>query len=186
MNYINSRLRERSTYQGLAVLLGLFGITLTPEMTEAIIGLSVAVCAALHALFPQSGVVAPSPEIQSKISQPLGVLLAFALLAGSLSACAIPIASVAAIAGSMVVSAAGTYAAVEQGKLAARTNNLDGVAAGLNAYCASYGGTAAAINREALKTSLVAAGIDDESAKSVTASLADMRQAICSANQASP
>lgn len=47
LNYILTRLKERSTWLGLTGLLGAIGITLSPENTDAIITIGVAVASAL-------------------------------------------------------------------------------------------------------------------------------------------
>lgn len=55
LQYISDRMAERSTYQGLILLLGAVGVTLRPDMQDAVISVGIAVGGLLHVLFPQSG-----------------------------------------------------------------------------------------------------------------------------------
>ncbi len=55
MNYIISRLKERSTYQGIFGFLTAVGVTIKPELWEAITSVGVACIALVHVLFPESG-----------------------------------------------------------------------------------------------------------------------------------
>jgi hypothetical protein len=50
--YIVNRLKEPSTYAGLAVLLGIVGVKLAPEALQAIIGVLTAVAGAIAVLVP--------------------------------------------------------------------------------------------------------------------------------------
>lgn len=50
LNYIVNRLKERSTWLGLIGMLGAVGISLSPENSEAIITVGVAVASALAVL----------------------------------------------------------------------------------------------------------------------------------------
>ena len=48
-----ARLKEPSSYAGLSVLLGLFGVHLAPEKFTAIIGIATAVAGALAIFLPE-------------------------------------------------------------------------------------------------------------------------------------
>ncbi|MGE3770420.1 MAG: hypothetical protein AB7G06_05650 [Bdellovibrionales bacterium] len=50
ITYITSRLKERSTWLGLVGLLAAVGITLNPELQEAIISVGIAVASAIAML----------------------------------------------------------------------------------------------------------------------------------------
>lgn len=50
--YIVNRLKEPSTYAGLAVLLGIVGVKLAPEALQSIIGVLTAVAGAVAVLVP--------------------------------------------------------------------------------------------------------------------------------------
>jgi hypothetical protein len=58
MDYIIARLSERSTWQGLVALVGAFGVTLDPTLTDAIVTFGIAAIGLIHVLWPESG--APS------------------------------------------------------------------------------------------------------------------------------
>jgi len=55
MDYIIARLSERSTWQGLIALVGAFGVTLDPSLTDAIITFGIAAIGLIHVLWPESG-----------------------------------------------------------------------------------------------------------------------------------
>lgn len=65
--FLKGRLREASTYRGLLVIVGMFGISFSPEQSEAIIGGCLAVYAVLAAFLPdkfgeKKDVPVPIPE----------------------------------------------------------------------------------------------------------------------------
>ena len=53
MGAIFSRLKEPSTWAGLGVILGVFGVKVAPEQLTAVVGVVTAVCAALAAFLPE-------------------------------------------------------------------------------------------------------------------------------------
>ena len=53
MQVLIARLKEPSTWAGLGVILGLFGIHLAPEKLTAIIGVATAVAALLAIFLPE-------------------------------------------------------------------------------------------------------------------------------------
>ena len=53
MQALLNRLKEPSTWAGLGVLLGLFGVKVLPEQLTAIIGVVTAICAALAVFLPE-------------------------------------------------------------------------------------------------------------------------------------
>jgi hypothetical protein len=55
MDYIIARLQERSTWQGVIAIAGAFGVTLDPNLTNAIIALGIAAVGLIHVLWPESG-----------------------------------------------------------------------------------------------------------------------------------
>ena len=54
MAYLLARLKEASTWRGIALLLTAFGIQVAPEVQEAIISVGIAVAGAVGVLFPDS------------------------------------------------------------------------------------------------------------------------------------
>ena len=52
MQYIINRLKEASTWRGLAMLLTAFGLHMSPELQEAIIASGVATVGLIGAIFP--------------------------------------------------------------------------------------------------------------------------------------
>jgi hypothetical protein len=52
MNYLLARLREPSTYAGLAALLAAFGVTIAPEKMTAIVSLATALAGAAAVFLP--------------------------------------------------------------------------------------------------------------------------------------
>lgn len=52
LSYLVSRLKEPSTYAGLASLLGLVGVNLAPESLTAIISVATAIAAAVAVFVP--------------------------------------------------------------------------------------------------------------------------------------
>ena len=53
MQVLIARLKEPSTWAGLGVILGLFGIHLAPEKLTAVIGVATAVAALLAVFLPE-------------------------------------------------------------------------------------------------------------------------------------
>ena len=54
MAYLLARLKEASTWRGIALLLTAFGIQVAPEVQEAIISVGIAVAGSVGVLFPDS------------------------------------------------------------------------------------------------------------------------------------
>lgn len=54
-SYIGARMREPSTYTGLAVLLGLAGLHLTPDVGKALVELLMAAGALIGVVLPETG-----------------------------------------------------------------------------------------------------------------------------------
>ena len=54
MAYLLSRLKEASTWRGIALLLTAFGVQVAPEVQEAVITAGIAVAGAVGVLFPDS------------------------------------------------------------------------------------------------------------------------------------
>ena len=54
MTYLLARLKEASTWRGIALLLTAFGVQVAPEVQEAIISVGIAVAGAVGVLFPDS------------------------------------------------------------------------------------------------------------------------------------
>ena len=54
MAYLLARLKEASTWRGIALLLTVFGIQVAPEVQEEIISVGIAVAGAVGVLFPDS------------------------------------------------------------------------------------------------------------------------------------
>jgi len=54
MAYLLARLKEASTWRGIALLLTAFGVQVAPEVQEAIISVGIAVAGAVGVLFPDS------------------------------------------------------------------------------------------------------------------------------------
>ncbi len=54
MAYLLDRLKEASTWRGIALLLTAFGIQVAPEVQDAVISAGVAVAGAVGVLFPDS------------------------------------------------------------------------------------------------------------------------------------
>lgn len=54
MAYLLARLKEASTWRGIALLLTAFGIQVAPEVQEAVISVGIAVAGAVGVLFPDS------------------------------------------------------------------------------------------------------------------------------------
>ena len=52
MEYLMQRLKEPSTWRGLAALLTAFGVVLSPEQTEAVLAAGLAVMGILGAFMP--------------------------------------------------------------------------------------------------------------------------------------
>lgn len=50
LDYIGARLKEPSTYEGLVVLAGIVGVSLSPEQAEAIVTLAGAIYGAIKVL----------------------------------------------------------------------------------------------------------------------------------------
>jgi len=55
MSYIIARLGERSTWQGLVALVGAFGVTVDPQLIEAIVTFGIAAIGLIQVLWPESG-----------------------------------------------------------------------------------------------------------------------------------
>lgn len=55
MEWIIARLREPTTYGGLTALLGVIGVTLNPELQDAIIGVCVSVGGLLMVIMREKG-----------------------------------------------------------------------------------------------------------------------------------
>ena len=53
MQVLLNRLKEPSTWAGLGVILGVFGVKVLPEQLTAIIGVVTAICAALAVFLPE-------------------------------------------------------------------------------------------------------------------------------------
>lgn len=53
MQALLSRLKEPSTWAGLGVILGVFGVKVAPEQLTAVIGVVTAICAALAVFLPE-------------------------------------------------------------------------------------------------------------------------------------
>ena len=54
MTYLLARLKEASTWRGIALLLTAFGVQVAPEVQDAIISVGIAVAGAVGVLFPDS------------------------------------------------------------------------------------------------------------------------------------
>ena len=54
MAYLLARLKEASTWRGIALLLTAFGVQVAPEVQDAIISVGIAVAGAVGVLFPDS------------------------------------------------------------------------------------------------------------------------------------
>jgi hypothetical protein len=54
MAYLLARLKEASTWRGIALLLTAFGVQVAPEVQEAVISVGIAVAGAVGILFPDS------------------------------------------------------------------------------------------------------------------------------------
>ena len=54
MTYLLARLKEASTWRGIALLLTAFGVQVAPEVQEAVITAGIAVAGAVGVLFPDS------------------------------------------------------------------------------------------------------------------------------------
>ena len=54
MTYLLARLKEASTWRGIALLLTAFGVQVAPEVQEAVISVGIAVAGAVGVLFPDS------------------------------------------------------------------------------------------------------------------------------------
>ena len=54
MQYIINRLKEASTWRGIALLLTAFGVQVAPEVQEAVITAGIAVAGAVGVMFPDS------------------------------------------------------------------------------------------------------------------------------------
>jgi hypothetical protein len=54
MAYLLARLKEASTWRGIALLLTAFGVQIAPEVQEAVISVGIAVAGAVGVLFPDS------------------------------------------------------------------------------------------------------------------------------------
>lgn len=54
MAYLLSRLKEASTWRGIALLLTALGVQVAPEVQEAVISAGIAVAGAVGVLFPDS------------------------------------------------------------------------------------------------------------------------------------
>lgn len=54
MAYLLARLKEASTWRGIAMLLTAFGVQVAPEVQEAVISVGIAVAGAVGVLFPDS------------------------------------------------------------------------------------------------------------------------------------
>ena len=54
MAYLLARLKEASTWRGIALLLTAFGVHVAPEVQEAVISAGVAVAGAIGVFFPDS------------------------------------------------------------------------------------------------------------------------------------
>ena len=54
MSYLLARLKEASTWRGIALLLTAFGVQIAPEVQEAVISVGIAVAGAVGVLFPDS------------------------------------------------------------------------------------------------------------------------------------
>ena len=54
MAYLLDRLKEASTWRGIALLLTAFGVQVAPEVQEAVISVGIAVAGAVGILFPDS------------------------------------------------------------------------------------------------------------------------------------
>ena len=54
MAYVLARLKEASTWRGIALLLTAFGVQIAPDVQEAIISAGVAVAGAIGVLFPDT------------------------------------------------------------------------------------------------------------------------------------
>jgi hypothetical protein len=87
MNRFIEIFKERSTYQGLTVLWGLAGITVSPDNVNAILSVGAAAFAALHIIFPQSGTFAALDAAARRIGKVCIALLLVVGLAAPLSAC---------------------------------------------------------------------------------------------------
>ena len=74
--FIN-RLKEQSTYRGIIVILGIFGVSIEPEKSEAIIAACIAMYGVAEAFFPdkfgkkKEKDDPPVPEVEPEIPVPL-------------------------------------------------------------------------------------------------------------------
>ena len=57
MRGLFDRLKEPSTWAGLGVILGVFGVKFAPEQLAAVVGVVTAICAALAVFLPEKKVV---------------------------------------------------------------------------------------------------------------------------------
>ena len=54
MTYLLARLKEASTWRGIALLLTAFGVQVAPDVQDAVISVGIAVAGAVGVLFPDS------------------------------------------------------------------------------------------------------------------------------------
>ena len=55
MRDLLNRLKEPSTWAGVSVILGVFGVKFAPEQLAAVVGVVTATCAALAVFLPEKG-----------------------------------------------------------------------------------------------------------------------------------
>lgn len=69
--FIKNRLREASTYRGIIVLLGIFGVSIEPEKADAIVAACIALYGVLAAFFPDKfGAQEVKPDPPAKAIPP--------------------------------------------------------------------------------------------------------------------
>lgn len=56
MNYIVNRLKERSTWLGITTVVTTFGVSINPELSEAIISAGVAIAGLVSVIWPDKEV----------------------------------------------------------------------------------------------------------------------------------
>ena len=54
MAYLPARLKEASTWRGIALLLTAFGVQVAPDVQEAVISVGIAVAGAIGVFFPDT------------------------------------------------------------------------------------------------------------------------------------
>ena len=69
--FFKNRLREASTYRGIIVLLGIFGVSIEPEKGDAIVAACIALYGVAAAFFPDKfGTQEVKPDPPAKVTTP--------------------------------------------------------------------------------------------------------------------